>query len=62
MIRTAKSADLIAEIDGGIKKEVSVSCSVKSHICSICGADMKKIALHSHKGSGIRRKDMQLYS
>lgn len=39
MMRTAKNADLIAEIDGGIKKEVSVSCAVKSKICSVCGAD-----------------------
>ncbi|MDE6149215.1 MAG: hypothetical protein K2F81_03850 [Ruminococcus sp.] len=51
MIRTAKSADLIAEIDGGIKKEVSVSCSVKSHICSICGADMKKSPCTHIKGA-----------
>ncbi len=41
MIRTAKNADLIAEIDGGIKKEVSVSCSVKTRRCSVCGADTK---------------------
>lgn len=51
MIRTAKSADLIAEIDGGIKKEVSVSCSVKSHICSICGADMKRSPCTHIKGA-----------
>ena len=39
MMRTEKNADLIAEIDGGIKKEVSVCCSVGRKICSICGAD-----------------------
>lgn len=39
MIRTDSNADLILEIDGGIKKEVSVSCSAGKHICSICGAD-----------------------
>lgn len=38
MVRTAGNADLIAEIDGGIKKEVSVSCSVKRKKCSVCGA------------------------
>lgn len=41
MVRTASNADLIREIDGGIKKEVSVSCSAEKHICSICGADRR---------------------
>ena len=51
MVRTAKSADLIAEIEGGIKKEVSVSCSVKKEICSICGADMRKAPCTHIKGA-----------
>ena len=51
MIRTAKTADLIAEIEGGIKKEVSVSCSVKKELCSICGADMKKAPCTHIKGA-----------
>lgn len=42
MIRTASNADLIKEIDGGIKKEVSISCRAESSKCSICGADKKK--------------------
>ncbi len=37
MLRTEKNADLIAEIEGGIKKEVSVGCSVARRSCSICG-------------------------
>ncbi|MGN1113980.1 MAG: hypothetical protein ACI4RC_02525 [Oscillospiraceae bacterium] len=41
MVKTSKNADLIAEINGGIKKEVSVSCSVKNQTCSICGEDIK---------------------
>ncbi len=41
MIRTEENKSLIEEIEGGIKKEVSVSCSVESAVCSICGADMK---------------------
>ena len=36
MLRTEKNAELIAEIDGGIKKEVSVGCSVGKRSCSIC--------------------------
>lgn len=39
MVRTSKNEDLIREIDAGIKKEVSVSCSVKKHICSVCGKE-----------------------
>ena len=39
MIRTAANADLIKEIEGGIKKEVSISCSVGKRICSVCGSD-----------------------
>lgn len=41
MMRTDSSNDLIKEIDGGIKKEVSVSCAVKRKVCSLCGADMR---------------------
>ena len=39
LLRTEKNADLIAEIDGGIKKEVSVGCSMGRSVCSICGAE-----------------------
>lgn len=37
---TDKNKDLIAEIDAGIKKEVSVSCAVSGFTCSVCGGDM----------------------
>jgi len=39
--RTAKNADLILEIESGIKKEVSVGCAVNKVTCSICGGNMK---------------------
>jgi len=39
MVRTDGNADLIREIDGGIKKEVSVSCAVSRRICSVCGTN-----------------------
>lgn len=39
MMRTSSNADLIKEIDAGIKKEVSISCAVKMRYCSICGED-----------------------
>ncbi len=39
LLRTEKNAELIAEIEGGIKKEVSVGCSVRQRVCSVCGAE-----------------------
>lgn len=39
MVRTQQNADLIREIDGGIKKEVSISCAASSRVCSICGTN-----------------------
>lgn len=37
MLRSEKNADLIADIEGGIKKEVSVGCAMGASRCSICG-------------------------
>ncbi len=42
MVKTSSNEDLIKEIDGGIKKEVSVSCSNDSCKCSICGTERQK--------------------
>ena len=39
LLRTEKNRGLIAEIEGGIKKEVSVGCSMARSVCSICGAE-----------------------
>ena len=39
MLRSEKNRDLIEEIEAGIKKEVSVGCSVERSVCSICGGD-----------------------
>ena len=39
LLRTEKNQELIAEIEGGIKKEVSVGCSVARRVCSVCGAE-----------------------
>ena len=38
LLRTEGNEDLIAEIEGGIKKEVSVGCSVGRSVCSVCGS------------------------
>ena len=50
MIKTDKNADLIREIEGGIKKEVSISCSVNRQTCSVCGADLRKNPCEHRKG------------
>ncbi len=50
MVRTDSNADLIREIDGGIKKEVSVSCSAEKQVCSICGADRRAKPCRHVKG------------
>lgn len=42
MVRTESNKDLIAEIKGGIKKEVSTSTVPEKMICSICGTDNMK--------------------
>lgn len=51
MVKTENNSSLIAEIDGGIKKEVSISCSAEKCICSICKKDMRK-----HECSHIKGK------
>ena len=48
MLRTRENEALIAEIEGGIKKEVSVSCAVNRCVCSICGNDIQDRGLCSH--------------
>lgn len=47
MVRTGENSDLIAEIDGGIKKEVSISCAAGKRRCSVCGGD-KSVQMCSH--------------
>lgn len=41
MMRTESNSDLIREIEGGIKKEVSVSCAAAEKCCSVCGRDRR---------------------
>lgn len=39
MLRNEATADVIASIEGGILREVSVGCAMGKAICSICGTD-----------------------
>lgn len=48
MVRTDGNRDLIAEIEGGIKREVSVGCSVEKAVCSVCGLPLEEC--HHVKG------------
>ena len=37
MLRTPGNEELIAQLDGGILREVSVGCAVERSVCSVCG-------------------------
>ncbi|NLV86261.1 MAG: hypothetical protein GX025_03450 [Clostridiales bacterium] len=37
MLKSEKNLELISEIEAGIKKEVSIGCSLKKRLCSVCG-------------------------
>lgn len=50
IVRTDNNKDLITEIDAGIKKEVSVSCTANKRICSVCGCDKRVTQCEHHKG------------
>ena len=60
MMRTASNADLIKEIQGGIKKEGSVGCAIGVKTCSICGADLLKS--HCRHVTGETYKGKLCYS
>ena len=50
MLRSDSNKDLIAEIDAGIKKEVSVGCSVARKVCSVCGEEVSFVPCEHRKG------------
>ena len=50
MVRTASNSDLISEIQSGIKKEVSITCTMGEKLCSVCGEDMHKGGCDHEKG------------
>lgn len=56
MVKTASNADLIAEINGGIKKEVSVGCAVRRAVCSICGKDYAMRGCTHRKGESYEKE------
>lgn len=56
MIRTSDNENLIREIEGGIKKEVSVSCSAEEQKCSVCGVNKKTKSCAHKKGKAYGGK------
>ena len=50
LLRTEGNRDLIAEIEGGIKKEVSVGCAVERAVCSVCGQPWGEGSCDHRKG------------
>lgn len=50
MLRTQANQELIAEINGGIKKETSVGCAVRESRCSICGEPIGRGACKHERG------------
>ncbi len=56
MLKTKKNEELIKEIDGGIKKEISIGCSVASQICSVCGKDIRSRECPHTKGETVNGK------
>ncbi|MDE5985392.1 MAG: hypothetical protein K2H13_09080 [Eubacterium sp.] len=41
MVKNEENMPFITDIDAGIKKEVSVSCSMAKSVCSVCGMDKR---------------------
>lgn len=50
MARTPGNAELISEIEAGIKKEVSVGCRIGEVICSVCGGNMNSLECEHMRG------------
>lgn len=63
MPRTEKNKEFITLIDSGIKKEVSISCTVGEVTCSICGSNVKKEYCRHEKGKKYKKsgKDESCY-
>lgn len=50
MLKNEKNMPLIDEICAGIKKELSINCTVDKIVCSVCGKDVRKGRCEHKKG------------
>lgn len=55
MVKTASNADLITEINAGIKREVSTHTLPEKVICNICGEDNVKKYCHHWQGRTYKK-------
>ena len=55
MLRGEETDGLIRQIEGGIKKEVSIGCAVKRKMCSICGEEYGACAHVKGETYGMER-------
>lgn len=55
-LKTADNESFIKEIEGGIKKEVSIGCAIKDTLCSLCGKSLKAHACSHVKGKVYKGK------
>ena len=62
MVKTSKNADLIAEIQAGIRKEVSLGCRVDKAVCSICGTDNVKTYCEHFPGKRYNSNQLCYFS
>ena len=62
MVKTNKNADLIAEIQAGIRKEVSLGCRVDKAVCSICGTDNVKTYCEHFPGKRYNSNQLCYFS
>jgi hypothetical protein len=56
MLKSEENLPLINEINAGIKKEVSVSCSMGKSVCSICGKDKRQCGCEHFNGKEYNGK------
>ena len=54
MPRGGRNEELILALDSGIKKEVSIGCSVRKRTCSVCGGDISQCGHIKGKSYGGR--------
>lgn len=59
MVVTESNKDLIAEIKGGIKKEVSTSTVANKMVCSVCGCDNMKDYCRHWPGREYEHTDLE---
>lgn len=61
IVKTKENKDLVLEIEGGTKNEVSIGCSIGKKVCGICGKDITKEYCEHKKGKVIKTGNGENY-